>query len=525
MSSLTPRAAPLRRLWSESWSLDGALVALLALLLVAAFPNEIGNPNAKSRLVLTLSIVERGSLSIGDYAPVTVDRAMRDGIAYSDKAPGMGMLALPTVALLHDRLARQPDGTPCAGRDCWFVADDSAQGFSPLRNYVLLQHAAILSVAPLIMLAVVLFRALLVVLYDDRRAATLAAVGLVLATPFGMWAATFYEHTLSAALLAMALVAAHATTRLAVPRPPGWLAGLLVALPLALVVPMSYPAAGAGTMIALYALWGARDAGGRWLTQAAGTALAVGALIAIPLMAYNMAAFGGPLRISYGSVVGFEGMQRGLFGITLPDPAVLWQLLVPQYRGLLWVAPVALLYPVALVLVLARRPDLRGVVLLSLAIVLYYLALNGGYYYWEGGSSLGPRHLTPLLPFMMLTIAAIPALWGRRGAVLLAVPLVLGAVVIVGALATRHVTVPDDNVAPITTILLPDLLNGRLTTGMVTAQALGARTSFLLAALLILTTLVPLLVRNARPVRDQDGAPQSAPAALRRHAAAGRPGG
>jgi hypothetical protein len=522
---MSPRVAPLRRLWSESWSLDGALVALLTLVLVAAFPNEIGNPNAKSRLFLALSIVERGSLSIGDYAPVTIDRSMRDGQAYSDKAPGMAILALPTVALLHDRLARHADGTPCAGRECWFVADSSAQGFSPFRNYVLLQHAAILTVAPLIMLAVALFRALLVVLYDDRRAATLAAIGLVLATPFGMWAATFYEHALSAALLTIGLVAAHATTRLAVPRPPGWLAGLLVAAPLALAVPVSYPATGAGALIALYALWGARDAGGRWLIQAAGAALAVGAIVAIPLMAYNAAAFGGPLRISYGSVVGFEGMQRGLFGITLPDPAVIWQLLVPQYRGLIWVAPVALLYPVALVLVLARRPDLRGVILLSLAIVVYYLALNGGYYYWEGGHSLGPRHLTPILPFVMLTVAGIPALWGRRGAVLFAVPLVLGAVVIVGALATRHVTVPDDNFAPIATILLPDLLSGRLTTGIVTAQALGARTSFVLAALLILAILVPLLVRNARPVRDEDEVPEPAPGAARRHAAAGRPAG
>jgi hypothetical protein len=517
--------APLRRLWSESWSLDGALVALLALILAAAFPNEIGNPNAKSRLVLTLSIVERGSLSIGDYAPVTIDRAMRDGLAYSDKAPGMALLALPTVALLHGRLARQPDGTPCAGRECWFVADDSAQGFSPLRNYHLLQHAAILTLAPLIAAAVALFRGLLVVLYNDRRAATLAAVGLVLATPFGMWAATFYEHALAAALLMMALVAAHATTRLAAPRPPGWRAGLLVALPLALVVPVSYPAAGAGALIALYALWGARDAGRRWLVQAGGTALAVGAVVAIPLMAYNAAAFGGPLRLSYGSVVGFEGMQRGLFGITLPDPAVIWQLLVPQYRGLIWVAPVALLYPVALVLVLVRRPDLRDTTILALAIILYYLALNGGYYYWEGGHSLGPRHLTPMLPFLMLTVAALPALWGARGTVLLAVLVILGALVIVGALATRHVTVPDDNVAPIVTILLPDLLSGRLTTGMVSAQALGARTSFVLAALLLLAVLVPLLARNACPVRNGDELPASAPRAGRRHGVAGRPAG
>jgi hypothetical protein len=43
---------------------------------------------------------------------------------------------------------------------------------------------------------------------------------------------------------------------------------------------------------------------------------------------------------------------------------------------------------------------------LCLAVIGYYFLLNASYFYWDGGSSTGPRHVTPALPFMVL-----PLLW------------------------------------------------------------------------------------------------------------------
>jgi hypothetical protein len=46
-----------------------------------------------------------------------------------------------------------------------------------------------------------------------------------------------------------------------------------------------------------------------------------------------------------------------------------------------------------------------------LAVVAYYLLFNASYYLWDGGWSLGPRHVIPMLPFLsmgLLHLSAFP---------------------------------------------------------------------------------------------------------------------
>ncbi|MEJ2263557.1 MAG: hypothetical protein P8X95_08925, partial [Anaerolineales bacterium] len=43
-------------------------------------------------------------------------------------------------------------------------------------------------------------------------------------------------------------------------------------------------------------------------------------------------------------------------------------------------------------------------------IGIYYFLMNASYYYWDGGGSTGPRHLTPMLPFLCLPLGI---LWTR----------------------------------------------------------------------------------------------------------------
>ena len=41
-----------------------------------------------------------------------------------------------------------------------------------------------------------------------------------------------------------------------------------------------------------------------------------------------------------------------------------------------------------------------------LLVIGFYLALNSGYYMWDGGAALGPRHCVPMLPFLALGLVA-----------------------------------------------------------------------------------------------------------------------
>lgn len=110
-------------------------------------------------------------------------------------------------------------------------------------------------------------------------------------------------------------------------------------------------------------------------------------------------------------MVGFDGMNRGLFGVGLPDPLVLWRITFGQQRGLFWFAPVLLLglWGVAL---LIRDRRTRDIGLVVLAVATITLLINAGYFYWDGGYSTGPRHSVPIVGVLSLGVAAA---WAKRG--------------------------------------------------------------------------------------------------------------
>jgi hypothetical protein len=141
--------------------------------------------------------------------------------------------------------------------------------------------------------------------------------------------------------------------------------------------------------------------------------LAIGGTIGVlPLVLHNQLAFGDPFALGYANVVGFEGMKQGFFGVGLPDPTVMAELLFGLYRGLLPLSPVLFLVPFGLV-VMATRPGTRAVAVIIMLAFIIQLAINAGYVYWSGGWAVGPRHLVPILPLLALTLAFA---WPREGA-------------------------------------------------------------------------------------------------------------
>src|SRR5262245_2062520 len=130
-------------------------------------------------------------------------------------------------------------------------------------------------------------------------------------------------------------------------------------------------------------------------------------------------------------------------------------------------------------LLLARYPHLRAMGLLTLAVFLYYLAMNAVYYYWDGGFSLGPRHFTPCPP--------IPAAgcgggcgWGRVGVGLTATATAIGGCVIIMAMGTANMLVDNAILRPITELVIPAFLEGRIITGPSRVFGSGGVASFLL---------------------------------------------
>ncbi len=357
-----------------------ALIALATLPLVSVVDDQ-----DSSRLALAQSIVQRGSFDIDPYWRLTTDRAYAGGHWYSDKAPGVALLAVPVVAAVRaaDALDHRGTGVPLWERPwiLWLLRLWSG-GVALLGLAFLLGRAAEGLVA---------------------GSGAAAAVVLAVGTIAGSLGPTLFGHLPDALALFAAFVLA---TRARRPRDylaVGVLAGIGVLF--------EYPAALAALILVVYAAYrgGAR----------ATAAVCVGGIpAAVVLAAYDWIAFGAPWRLSYRYTENtFTPQQhRALYGVGLPTGHGVWTVLLDG-RGLLVVSPVLALAAAGLV----AHSRLGGAEALAAgAIALAFLATTSGYFLPDGGLSPGPRFAAAALPFLLLGLPEALERWRRPTLVLAA---------------------------------------------------------------------------------------------------------
>jgi hypothetical protein len=366
---------------------------VLALVALATLPilNPV-NTQDVSRLALTNSILLRGDVDIDPYRHLTGDRSYYRGHWYSDKAPGVSIVALPLVAALRvlDR---------ARGADLGFPVWRRATHLWLIRLWV--------SGLPFLALVFLVGR---VAEGLAPRTGAATAVTFGLGTMLGSLAPTTFGHVPAAVLLFGAFVVATRASSARAWAAVGLLAGFAVLF--------EYPAALAALLVAAYA---ARRGGVRALA-----AVGVGAIPpAVSLGAYDQLAFGSPFRLSYSYVANAytEKQHSGLFGIGTPSARGAWFVLLDGH-GLLLVSPVVVAAAVGLVL-LARRNRDEAVV--AGAIVAAFVIYTAGYFLPNGGTSPGPRFVTPALPFLALGLPLAFSRWRWPTAALAAISLAVAS--------------------------------------------------------------------------------------------------
>ncbi len=390
--SVEPHSHPFRKVL-----LLLGLAALELVLLGSVWP-RFCSPNECSRIFAAHAMVTRGTWSVdvevARYGFVD-DLARADGHLYSNKAPGLIWAAVPVVALV--RLVH-----PGASLATELVA----------ARLVLVSGAA---------LAGALVLALWAGRGRERAVGPHGAVFVLLfASPFAVYAGTFFSHAWTGSLM---LVAAW----LLVGRPEdSFWTGVLGGALMGLAVVSEYPAALVAVPLGI-------AAGGlavrRYAAMAAGAALPLGGLAL-----YNLACFGGPLRLASR----FEALPRygelardPTFGFTLPTMEGLVGLTVSPLAGLFLFAPVLL--PALAVPVLAwRRGDRRLAVVLGAAAWLVPLVMSG-YREWAGGTAFGPRYLVLTVPLLVVGLA-MTGVGGRWRVWLAGAGLASAAVALLGRL-------------------------------------------------------------------------------------------
>lgn len=376
-------------------------VALLLFALVwlscAWFGSYAFNPNNATRLFAAIAIAEHGDARIDRYQSLTIDKAQFGHGAsrhyFMDKAPGMTLMAVPAIW----------------GADAWSntrAGDEVIDIANPRLRFFLearLSLAVASGSALLTALAAVLLLDLGTGITGSPAAGLYAALGYALGSIIWGWSTTLFGHAPVAALLVMASWAIwHGTSD---PRALSrWRYPVIAGLALGWAVAVEFQAALAGIAVGLWALWRTQHVAGAIRRRLYLVTVLMAGVALIPVLAYNMRAFGTPFVLGYQGVVGFSGMNQGLFGLTYPKFAVLWEILFGLRRGLVWVAPVLVLGGVG-VGKMTRDVATRDLGWLAAGVVGIALAVNASYYYWDGGASVGPRHSVPAIPFLALGLA------------------------------------------------------------------------------------------------------------------------
>src|SRR5260370_2971560 len=152
-------------------------------------------------------------------------------------------------------------------------------------------------------------------------------------------------------------------------------------------------------------------------------------------------------------------MQQGVFGVNLPKMIRLRQLWVGAYRGLLPLAPSLAVAPFGLAALVLKDARARRVALVATIIAVYYILLNAGYTYWEGGWSYGPRHLSPAIPFLCIGLATFWTSTPRIFRWALAAASSYGVAITLVAVSTMPL--PPANIRhPVSEFLLPAFRDG-----------------------------------------------------------------
>jgi hypothetical protein len=366
------------------------------------------NPNEVIRIYLTRAIVEEGTFEVDGlirrFGNVE-DRSVFRGRTYSDKAPGVSFLGIVPFAVVR------------------------AFGDVDMKTA---RHAIWLGVValPSLLFLLALWR------FFERFGLTEGERAL-LTVAFGMgslhytFSTLLFSHALAGVLAMSAFLAARAARR--GEAGPLRLAAGGLAAGLALIT--EYP-----TVIPLFFVFLYLCLGPTWKRA---WIFALGALppIAAGLL-YHNACFGSPLATGYSHLAQafFARVhETGLLGVSTPKWAAFSGSFFGPSRGLFWFAP-WLLFALPGIYLLLRRREWRAEGLVVLGTLVGYGYFISSFGYWQGGGTVGQRHLTPLVPFLLLPVAEILRRLreGRRAA--LQVP--LRASIAVGIVLTVGCTVP-----------------------------------------------------------------------------------
>jgi hypothetical protein len=392
----------------------------LALFVPFSYFNHSDGWNQGVRLAELHAVVLKGTLRIDDYISYTGDRALIDGHYYSEKAPAMALAALPAFAItvgIQKAMGIDPDSKPATRVSEWIATS--------------------FSIGLLAAAGGVAFYALLLTRFEPLIA-VIGTFALFLGTITFPYATSLFSHAGTIGLTAIALWAALG--------PASPKRDVIAGLAAGFAVASEYPALFPGTALGLYLL--SRD-WRRMLRYGLATTPA-----ATLIVLKNLAVTGSLFKLSYGTNPNFPGLTADTsYGFSLPAPDAMVALLWGEYRGLLFWSPVLAMAAIGFVEMLRKE---RALAVMAIAACLMILLQNAAFFTPFGGNSIGPRYLTPAVPYFGLA-----AVYGIKRLPELGLILTLASIVLMGMVTAIAIDPPGDVLTPLQSFYWVRIEQGR----------------------------------------------------------------
>ncbi len=417
----------------------------------AYFHQSYRNWNVVSRISLTLSLIEDGTVIINKFHEYTGDKSKYKDNYYSDKAPGLSFTALPLVAVSKTLLRL-------------FGKNPHLNNGKLNRKFGLIVYFCIVFTSGLFTaIAALLIYFVSLIIGARISGAVFAMLTFGLASPAWGWATTFFGHAMAGSCLFIAFTIIILLNQIPPEKKRDTLLGFLAGAVLSWALVVEFPSAIPLAVIMVFGISKAIKWDKKRAVRVLLSATIGGIIFVTPLLIYNFVAFDSPFAIGYNHYAPdqFPEMKKGLVGITYPRLRALFMILFSPYRGIFWFSPILIIAPIG-IYYLWRRPDYRGIALTITIISVYYPLLNSSFYYWHSGWSTGPRYIIPMLPFLCLSLSMM---WTDAG--LKWKPALIGLFLLSFGISLICVSVsmfsPDKILNPLFDFLIPRFLDGKLT--------------------------------------------------------------
>jgi hypothetical protein len=340
---------------------------------------KVDNPVSISRLDLLHSIIQHGTLNIDRYHSNTPGKALYRGHYYSDKAPGVALMALPAFALSAVAFQFLPiDLDSDAG---WFFS-----------SWI----TCVLTLGILTALGGVLcFRWLQS--YVEPKVALVTTLGLYLCVALP-YTTMLFSHALTIAFVSAALWSTR-QVQLGGDARSARRSGVVAGISLGAICISELTAGLVVVGLIGYYFYVRRRMDWHFVGSFA--------LVLLVLPMWGWICYGSPFRIGYDLQTEFEEMKKGFYGIRWPSAENAWNLLMSPSRGLFVWAPFFVLSVFGF---RHLKPNEKGNAIFFFILVVAQVAIISGYFDWKAGPTIGPRYLSPALPLLAFTAAC----FGRR---------------------------------------------------------------------------------------------------------------